>query len=326
MFKTDAVLSRDIYPRLGPGLRSLLQRIPPGELVWLQEIRLRLGRPVALLIKGQIRFLSEKGLVTHHAQGIILTQEELDRTLQLLTQGSLYALEEELRQGYVTLPGGHRVGFVGQGVMEGGSLARLKNIGALNIRISRELPGVADRILPSLFDPSGGVYHTLIISPPGCGKTTLLRDVARQLSYGGYQVSIADERSEIAGSYRGKPQLDVGPLTDVLDGVPKAQGIMLLLRAMSPQVIVTDEIGRQEDALALREAVNCGVSIITSAHGRDLAELKRRPIMAQLIEGHPFDRFIILSNRGRVGRVEEIRRGQGAKLGTYSPLSLHKME
>jgi len=280
----------------------------------LEEIRLRVERPVMIVAGGQDAFLGPEGIGRDPTRFYQLSKDELDRVVQLLTKGSLYALEEELRNGYITLPGGHRVGLVGQGVIEGGRLKTIKHISGINVRLSRQVIGAADRVLPFLIE-GGEVCQTLIISPPVCGKTTLLRDLARQLSWGvpglglpGRQVAIADERSEIAGCYRGVPQLDVGPRTDVLDGCPKAEGMMILLRSMSPQVLITDEIGRPEDGAALAEAANCGVTVIATAHGRNLEEVRRRPVMANLLAQGAFRRVVVLSRRQGVGTVEQILR------------------
>ena len=306
------LLERDIFPVLPRSLRDLLIVLDDAILHRLEEIRLRVERPVMIVVGGEDAFLGPEGLSCSPHKVYRLTKEELDRVVQLLTKGALYALEEELRNGYITLPGGHRVGLVGQAVMENGRLRTIKHIAGINLRLSRQVIGAADRVLPILIEEKE-VCQTLIISPPVCGKTTLLRDLARQLSWGvpslglpGRQVAIADERSEIAGCYRGIPQLDVGPRTDVLDGCPKAEGMMILLRSMSPQVLITDEIGRPEDGAALAEAANCGVTVIATAHGRNLEELHRRPLMAALLaEGH-FRRVVVLSRRQGVGTVEQI--------------------
>ncbi|MGI6035895.1 MAG: stage III sporulation protein AA [Limnochordia bacterium] len=306
------LLERDIFPVLPGPLRDLVVALDDEILHGLEEIRLRVERPVMIVTGGKDAFLGAKGIGLDPNKVHRLSKEELDRVVQLLTKGSLYALEEELRNGYITLPGGHRVGLVGQAVMDSGRLKTIKHISGINLRLSRQVIGAANGVLPFLVEGKE-VCQTLIISPPVCGKTTLLRDMARQLSWGvaslglpGRQVAIADERSEIAGCYRGIPQLDVGPRTDVLDGCPKAEGMMILLRSMSPQVLITDEIGRPEDGAALAEAANCGVAVIATAHGRNLDEVRRRPLMAVLLAEQPFRRVVVLSRRQGVGTVEEI--------------------
>ena len=174
------------------------------------------------------------------------------------------------RQGYITLPGGHRAGLTGQGVLEKGYIRTLKNISSINLRLARAVYGAGDDFLPYMVE-NGSLCHTLLASPPRAGKTTVLRDLVRQFADGTtrlppYNVAIADERSEIAGCVNGCPQLPVGHRTDVLDHCPKAEGMMLLIRSMSPQVLVTDEIGRPEDSLALEEALHAGIKAVSYTH------------------------------------------------------------
>lgn len=311
---------------LPPHLRSLVAALPPAVLGQLEEIRLRQDRPLALgLVQGDA-FLSPAGcLVGDPEQAYRVTAPDMERTIQLVTGSSLYALEEELRNGFITLPGGHRVGLTGKAVVEGGRVRTLKHIGSINIRVSREVPGLATPLLPHLIDRRHRtVYHTLIFSPPRCGKTTLLRDLIRQVSNGvpelelpGQRVGVVDERSELAGCYRGIPQRDVGARTDVLDGCPKAEGMTMLLRSMAPQVIATDEIGRAEDVAALEEVFHAGVRVLVTVHGSSLRELASRPALQHLFSLKVIQRFVLLGRSRGVGTVEEIWDGQ-----TLSPLGV----
>ncbi|MBE3584706.1 MAG: stage III sporulation protein AA [Thermoanaerobacter sp.] len=300
-------------------LRNLISRLPPEILEQLEEIRLRQERPLALGLMHRDAFLSPEGnLVSDPEQAYRVSAGDLERTLQLVTGSSLYALEEELRSGYITLPGGHRVGLTGRAVMEGGRVRTLKYISSLNIRVSREVPGLATPLLPYLIDRQvKSIYHTLIFSPPRCGKTTMLRDIIRQLSNGvpeldlpGLTVGVVDERSELAGCYRGVPQRDVGVRTDVLDGCPKAEGMIMLLRSMAPQVIATDEIGREEDIAALEEVFHAGVRVLVTVHGASLAELAVRPALRHLFELKVIQRFVLLGRSRGVGTVEDILDGR----------------
>lgn len=299
-------LEKEIYPYLASNLRSYLKEIPNLLLDEVQEVRLRVKKPLVLVL-GQGDYLSD----------YLVQEEDLEKTLQLMSRSSLYALEEELKNGYLTLPGGHRVGVVGKGVLDQGRIRTLKNISGFNIRISQEIRGAADKILPYLVNFSQQeVYHTLVISPPQGGKTTLLRDIARQLSDGfanfpGLKIGIVDERSEIAACYEGIPQRDVGLRTDILDACPKAEGMMLLVRSMSPQVIITDEVGRMEDIEAMEEAINSGVKIITSVHGSSLMDLEKRPSLSRILSRKIFERLIFLGRSAGVGTVEKILDGEG---------------
>jgi stage III sporulation protein AA len=286
---------------------------PPAILDRVEEIRLREGHPLALVLADGDLLIPLGGSVP--SAGV--TRDDLDRCLALISRNSVYAYEEEVRQGFITLPGGHRVGLAGKVLLEGAVPRTIRPISGLNLRVSRELPGVAAPVLPLLI-VGGRLCHTLVVSPPGAGKTTLLRDIARLVSAGvpglglpGQKVSIVDERSELAGAYMGSPQRDVGPRTDVLDGCPKAIGIMLALRSLSPRVIVTDEIGRPEDALAIEEAVNAGVTVVASAHGSDLGDLRRRPTMAGLLGSGVFERVVTLGRNGRPGVVRSVTDGEG---------------
>ena len=248
----------------------------------LQEIRLRCNKPIVLLMEGKEYFLDCNGMLLDNPEvGYRVEQEEIEALLNHICHYSLYAYEDELRQGFITVPGGHRVGIAGQVVMEqDGSVRTMKNISCINIRISHQIRGAADVVIPYLYH-NGQLKNTLIISAPGCGKTTLLRDMIRQISdgnsYGGGMcVGVVDERSEIAGSFQGIPQNDIGIRTDVLDACPKALGMMLLLRSMSPQVIAIDELGGEADMQALHMAAFCGSRIVATVHGADVQDVFRR--------------------------------------------------
>lgn len=237
----------------------------------LTEIRLRTGNALTILRTDGTFYINGKGkLTSNHENAVIVTASDIKRGLELITRSSMYAYEEEIRSGYVTLPGGHRVGICGDAVTENGKIMHMRWIQSLNYRIAREVIGAADCVIDKILD-GNRIKNTIIISPPMCGKTTMLRDIARQLSLKGKKVSIADERGEIAALSGGISPFDLGAGCDVLSGVNKADSMLLMLRSMSPDVIITDEIGGKEDFEAIAEIKKRGVSIITSLHGFDSA-------------------------------------------------------
>lgn len=260
----------------------------------LQEVRLRPLRPLIIRYNSREYFVSMENKLSPDISGAyIVTINDIKDTFLALSEFSAYAFEEEMRQGYITIAGGHRVGITGKAIMENGKIKNMKNISFINIRAASERHGCADSVIPYLIE-NGDMLHTLIISPPGAGKTTLLRDIVRQISDGnggicGKNVGIVDERSEIAACYHGIPQNDVGMRTDVIDGCPKAEGMMLLVRSMSPQVIAVDEIGTKEDMEAVFYAMTSGCSVIATLHGEGMADAHKNENIMDM-----FKRFVIL--------------------------------
>lgn len=309
----EHVLKDEILPVLPLHLAQLIESVDIKHLFSLEEIRLRTMKPLMLVFNNKDYMITHDGKITQDcSQAYYLTQDDINKTFHFISQCSVYSFEEELKNGYITISGGHRVGFSGHVILENDVIKTIKNISSINIRIAKEIIGAADKVLPYIIE-NGKVLNALIISPPRAGKTTLLRDLVRQLSNGveslgvpGLNVGLVDERSEIACCYEGLPQNDIGIRTDVLDGCPKAKGIMILLRSMSPDLIATDEIGRNEDVLAIEEAINAGVAILTTAHGSDLDEIKKRPAIRKLVDRHFFDRYIILSKKMGVGKIEAV--------------------
>jgi stage III sporulation protein AA len=304
-------LERDIYPVLTDGILSRIKVISLSDIEGIEEIRLRADKPLMISKGGQDYFINNAGRISLFDDGsAIVTRQDIEKTLQLMCNYSIYAIEEELKQGFLTLTGGHRVGISGRGVVEGSKLKTLKNISGMNIRIAREVKGCGNKLVSLLFND--GLKHTLIASPPGCGKTTLLRDIIRILSWGegnmtkGYKIGVVDERSEIAGCYMGVPQRDVGIRTDVLDACPKAQGMIILLRSMSPEIIAVDEIGSMEDADAIENAINSGVKVIATVHGKDIKDIMSRPGIKSLMEKKSFERIVLLNRKNGPGTIEDI--------------------
>lgn len=280
----------------------------------LQEIRLRAEKPVIVIKRQREYFLTGEGQLTGEAAAARrMDAGELEQILQHICKYSVYAYADEIRQGYLTLPGGHRVGVAGQAVLEDENRIRtIKNIRYLNIRIAHEVKGAAKQVISEVYE-GGRFCNTLILSPPGCGKTTLLRDLVREISNGnswgkGMFVSVVDERSELAGSYLGVAQNDLGIRTDVLDGCPKAMGMMLLIRSMSPQVIAIDELGNPEDAEAVEKVLRCGCHILSTIHAEDMEELSRKNFMKSLLAEKAFRRFIVLGKENGNCVVKKIYR------------------
>lgn len=271
----------------------------PIRIEEIQEIRIRVQKPLMVYASG-------REVISPYC----VSPEQLKEILAYLGNYSLYAYEDEIRQGYLSLEGGHRVGIVGKVVMEQKKVKTITEISSLNIRIAHEIKGCADNILPYLWENSI-LCPTLIASAPGCGKTTLLRDCIRQLSNGssfhkGRNVGVVDERLELSGSFRGVSGNDMGIRTDVLLSCPKAEGMMMLIRSMAPEVLAVDEIGSMEDVSAMQYAMNCGCVFLATVHGKNLEELLRKPALKEMIEHRFFHRFVFLKSGKEVGQIQEI--------------------
>ena len=260
----------------------------------VREIRLRSGGRASILTRTE-------EIVCPGS----LTQAQVAQTAEALCEHALYARAEEQRQGFVTLRGGHRMGLCGRVVAQGQTVRALREISSLCIRVAGQWRGAADAVLPHLLDSDGRVRSTLILGMPGAGKTTMLRDACRALSETGRHMCVVDERSEIAAMCGGVAQLDVGPNTDVLDGCSKEAGMRWMLRAMSPEALVTDELGSALDAQAVQEASRSGVSVLATLHGRDMETALARGMMYQLARERIFERYVLLDAR-EVGRIAEV--------------------
>ncbi len=296
---------------LARGIRGLLEqemRDPGG----LQEIRLRTGQPLRIL-KG-----NRESVLPGEEKPHIVTKEEMRETMEYISHYSLYAFENELRQGFLTIEGGHRVGVAGKVIMEREKVKNIQYISSINIRVSHEILGCADQVLPYITQ-NRQVCHTLIISPPCCGKTTLIRDLIRQISDGneyvkGCTVGVVDERSELGGCYLGIAQNHLGTRTDILDCCPKADGMIMLIRSMAPRVIAVDEIGTAEDIHAVEYAMQCGCKLIASVHGLDMDEATKKPVLGELIRRRMFERYVVLGNGDHPGEIRGIYDGRGSVL------------
>ncbi len=272
----------------------------------IEEIRLRVNKPLVIYKRNKEYFLDSGGRISENINSAFrINLKDIKKTLDLMCGYSIYAFEEEIKNGYITLQSGHRVGITGQAVVEDGKISTIKNINGLNLRISHEILNCADSILPYITKPD--LKHTMIISPPACGKTTLLRDIIRQISDGyggkGRKVGLVDERSEIAGCYLGIPQNDVGQRTDILDSCPKSEGMRILLRSMSPELIAVDEIGKNSDIEAIDEVINAGVKLICTVHGNDILDILKKPVLNELLRKNIFEIFIVLGYGKKPGEI-----------------------
>lgn len=283
---------------LGRSLRGLSGE----EEEYVEELRLRVGQPLCLGMKG-----GEKAI-----KGTCITEAHLESTLDIATSFSRYTAAESIRNGYFTAEGGFRVGICGSAILSSGEVQRISPVSSLSIRIPRQCFGAAAAVLPGLMEEDC-LAGTLILSPPGVGKTTLLRDMIRLASLGGQhgaakRVCVVDERGELAALWRGRPQFDLGPHTDILDGCGKGQAIPILLRAMNPQIIALDEIARMEDVEAVKMAAGCGVTLLATCHARNREELEKGSVGQELLTCGVFRRIVTIRREAtqRMYSVEEI--------------------
>jgi len=300
-----------VYDALAAGIRNMVRHAAADD-DRLEEIRMRTGQPL------MIRYDGREQILPAVQQPHIVTKEEMRETMDYISHYSLYAYSEELKHGFVTIEGGHRVGVAGKVITEQEKVKNVQHISSVNIRVSHEVIGCADPLIPYIVQ-DGRICHTLLISPPGCGKTTMIRDLIRQISDGndyiqGCSVGVVDERSELGGCYMGIPRNHLGKRTDILDCCPKAAGMLMLIRSMAPQVIAVDEIGSREDVQAVEYAMQCGCRLIASVHGMDMDEALRKPALGDLIRKRVFERYVVLGCDEHPGRIREIYDGRGRAL------------
>ncbi|APF24628.1 stage III sporulation protein AA [Clostridium butyricum] len=276
----------------------------------IYEIRIKIGKPILVYSKYG------ENIVNY-----VPTKEDMRSLIQKISNYSLYAYEEDIRQGFITIKGGHRIGIAGECVMEKGEVKTIRNISSINIRVCSEVIGCSDKLIKYIYSQKENrIFNTIIISPPKCGKTTILRDIARNISNGmnsiglyGRKVAVIDERSEIGACHFGIPQNDLGMRTDILDNCLKKEGMIMAIRSLSPEILICDEIGTKGDVEALLMAFNSGVNIITSIHGFTIEDLYKRKVFHELLDNGIIERAIVLSSRKGVGTIEniyELREGE----------------
>ena len=275
-------------------VQELIQNnISDEELEILEEIRIRNNLPLILKIGQAEKIVDYK-----------ITTEDINYIFQKICENSIYSYQKQIVNGFITVQGGNRVGIVGTAVVDqSDKIINFNYISGMNFRISRQIIGCSNKIINEIFDEFGEIYNTLIISKPGLGKTTLLRDIIRNISSGipnkfqGVNVAVIDERGEISATYKGIMQNDLGIRTDVINDVPKYIGMKMVIRTMSPKVIVADEIGNKRDSEVIKYAMCCGVKGIFTAHGSSIEDIKENPELSELIENKIFEKIICIKNR-----------------------------
>ena len=294
-----------------------LSELPEFQEECVEEIRIGTGRPLEIISQGSCFFSSYQ-----------TQSDDAFHILNKIGNFSMYTLEEELKQGYITVAGGHRIGLAGKVILESGKVKAIRDVSSFNIRIAREKLGIADQVAPYIYE--GKWLHTMVIGAPQSGKTTLLRDLARlvstgdqKLGIGPVKAGIVDERSEIAGCVHGIPQLTLGPRVDVLDACPKAEGMMMMIRSMSPDVLIVDEIGRSEETAAIIEAANAGITLMMTTHGNSLAEISKRPSLIPIIESGIFQRYITMNGKSGPGMISAIEDSNGKSISHLKTVNTH---
>ena len=279
-------------------MEKLIKILPPEIIQCIGQINIENVVELRLRVNQKLRIkLLDKEITLDY----LVKSQDMSEVLRRVSANSIYSIQDNINTGYITSYGGNRIGISGEVVQDEGIIKNIKNVTSMNIRVAHEVIGCSNLVMNKILN-QGDVQNTLIVSPPGKGKTTMLRDVIRNISSLGKNVGVVDERYEIANVYQGKPTLNIGPRTDVMSGISKDNGINILVRSMGLDVIATDEIGSANDCKAIHNAVLCGVSVIATAHGNSYQDLPYD--LQQLIDKGIFKVIIYLSNE--IGKVEKL--------------------
>ena len=270
----------------------------------LYEIRIRVGQPIVFNIASKLLFLSNNGVTNNINEGIIASKEFVSKVVYIICENSVYSINNQLKEGFITIKNGIRIGIGGEVVYENGNVNTIKNISYLNIRLPHKIDNCSERIFDYLINKP--FHNTLIVSSPGLGKTTMLRDIIFQIYKNNYALNslVLDERYEIAGFCDGQAQFNLGAFTDILSGCKKQYGFECGIRSMNPDIIFTDEIATVEDIKAIEYAQACGVSVVATTHSKNLSELMKKPNFEGILKDKVFKRFIVLSKNKGIGTVD----------------------
>ena len=290
----------EIYPYLGQKFSKYIEKLPTSTLCNISEIRLRANGAISVTVGNKNTIVYDENNAP-----LSLTLSESSEIFTRLCNGTVYQFENQIKNGYITIQGGHRVGFCGTAIYEGDKLVTLKDITSITFRISRQIKNAAREIIGNIINDDK-IYSALIASEPCGGKTTILSDLARLVSNLGKRCAVVDERGEICSVYEGVPQKDIGCLTDVLNGYSKGDGMMTALRCLSPQLIICDEIGARSDADAMLEAMNAGVPVIATAHASNEDDLLGRPQIERLVDYGAIDKIFFLQGNSNPGVVRKV--------------------
>ncbi len=297
---------RKVISYIPDRIATELKNLPDESVGMINEIRLRINRPVIISMSGRNFFLSYGGRFSENPHNAVTADaSDINGAFRAVCDYSVHSYQRQISDGYITIEGGNRVGICGTAVSTDNNVDTLKYISGLNFRISGQVNGCGKKICDRLF--SDKPVGLLVIGPPLSGKTTVLKDICRTLG-NRFKVSVIDERSEIGAVYHGQPQNDIGIMTDVFDSYPKESGITTAVRVMSPDIIVCDEIGGRADCKAIMKAVSSGVRFIATAHGNSIEEIKSNRHMSELIATGIFQYYVLLGSGTHIGEIMLVRK------------------